>query len=102
MPPSRRLFGTDGVRGVANRDLTPELALAIGYGMSEDRRQVPNIHEPHSFNMAWVRAAEDEGMLRHRHSRTQALLVKSGRWAVTLNGGRPTASWIARAASAIR
>jgi phosphoglucosamine mutase len=25
-----RLFGTDGVRGVANRDLTPELAFAIG------------------------------------------------------------------------
>lgn len=26
----RRLFGTDGVRGVANRELTPELALSIG------------------------------------------------------------------------
>src|ERR1700710_789836 len=25
-----RLFGTDGVRGVANRDLTAELALALG------------------------------------------------------------------------
>ncbi len=25
-----RLFGTDGVRGVANRDLTPELALVLG------------------------------------------------------------------------
>ncbi|MBV8532094.1 MAG: phosphoglucosamine mutase [Candidatus Eremiobacteraeota bacterium] len=25
-----RLFGTDGIRGVANRDLTPELALQIG------------------------------------------------------------------------
>ena len=25
-----RLFGTDGVRGVANRDLTPELAFALG------------------------------------------------------------------------
>lgn len=25
-----RLFGTDGVRGVANRDLTPELALSLG------------------------------------------------------------------------
>lgn len=25
-----RLFGTDGVRGVAGRDLTPELALALG------------------------------------------------------------------------
>jgi phosphoglucosamine mutase len=30
MPGVTRLFGTDGVRGVANRDLTPELALAIG------------------------------------------------------------------------
>ncbi|MFN8122431.1 MAG: phosphoglucosamine mutase [Thermoleophilia bacterium] len=28
--PVRKLFGTDGVRGVANRDLTPELAVAIG------------------------------------------------------------------------
>ncbi len=27
------LFGTDGVRGVANRDLTPELAMAIGRGL---------------------------------------------------------------------
>ena len=32
-PPARKLFGTDGVRGVANRDLTPELALAIGRGL---------------------------------------------------------------------
>ena len=30
---TRALFGTDGVRGVANRDLTPELALAIGRGL---------------------------------------------------------------------
>ena len=30
---TRSLFGTDGVRGVANRDLTPELALAIGRGV---------------------------------------------------------------------
>ncbi|MGH2807702.1 MAG: phosphoglucosamine mutase [Actinomycetota bacterium] len=26
----KRLFGTDGVRGVANKDLTPDLALALG------------------------------------------------------------------------
>jgi quercetin dioxygenase-like cupin family protein len=63
-----------------------ELALVIGYGMSEDRRQVPSIHEPHSFNVAWVRAAEDEGLLRHRHDKAQAVLVKTGRWVVTLNG----------------
>ncbi len=30
-----RLFGTDGVRGVANRDLTPELALALARAAAE-------------------------------------------------------------------
>src|SRR5687767_9355255 len=30
MPAVAGLFGTDGVRGVANRDLTPELAFALG------------------------------------------------------------------------
>jgi phosphoglucosamine mutase len=30
MPGVTRLFGTDGIRGVANRDLTPELAMALG------------------------------------------------------------------------
>ena len=25
-----RLFGTDGVRGVANEELTPELAMKLG------------------------------------------------------------------------
>lgn len=27
---SRRFFGTDGIRGVANKDLTPELAFSLG------------------------------------------------------------------------
>lgn len=30
MPKSRRLFGTNGIRGVVNKDLTPEFALKIG------------------------------------------------------------------------
>src|SRR3954453_13988653 len=30
VPPARRLFGTDGVRGVAGDVLTPELALGLG------------------------------------------------------------------------
>jgi phosphoglucosamine mutase len=30
---ARTLFGTDGVRGVANRELTPELAMSIGRGL---------------------------------------------------------------------
>ena len=67
-----------------------DLALVIGYGMTENRRQVPSIHEPHSFNIAWVKAAAGQGVLQHRHSRTQALLIKSGRWDVTLNGDPST------------
>ncbi len=34
-----RLFGTDGVRGVANRDLTAELALALGSAAAPAARQ---------------------------------------------------------------
>ena len=30
-----RLFGTDGVRGIANRKLSPELALAMGMGVAK-------------------------------------------------------------------
>lgn len=67
-----------------------ELATAIGYGMSENRRQVPNVHEPHSFNLAWVKAEAGQGVLRHRHDKTQALLFKTGRWEVTLNGDSST------------
>lgn len=38
-----RLFGTDGVRGVANRDLTAELALALG---SAAARQLSSTGQP--------------------------------------------------------
>ncbi|KJQ54316.1 cupin domain-containing protein [Microbacterium sp. SA39] len=68
-----------------------ELATAIGYGMSENRRQVPNVTEPHSFNLAWVKAEPGQGVLRHRHDKTQALLFKTGRWEVTLNDDSTTA-----------
>ncbi len=64
-----------------------ELALVIGYGMTENRRAVPRLHEPHSFNVAWLRATPGEGVLRHRHHETQVVTVKSGRWKVTLNEG---------------
>ena len=30
-----RLFGTDGIRGLANADLTPELALAVALAAAE-------------------------------------------------------------------
>ena len=63
-----------------------ELSLAIGYGMSEDRRATPRMHEPHSFNLAWLRATPGEGLRRHRHGESQVLIVKSGIWDITVNG----------------
>ncbi|MEC5180582.1 hypothetical protein [Arthrobacter sp. CG_A4] len=64
-----------------------ELATVIGYGMTEDRDQVPPIHYPHNFNLAWLRAIKDEGILQHRHDHSQVLMGYRGTWLVTLNEG---------------
>jgi quercetin dioxygenase-like cupin family protein len=85
-----RVYSSSALLCTAVEGGAADLALVIGYGMSENRRQVPSIHEPHSFNLAWVRAAAGQGVLRHRHDQTQALLVKSGRWDITLNGDPST------------
>ena len=43
-----RLFGTDGVRGIANRELTAELAMQIGkaaaYVLTEETCYRLNLH----------------------------------------------------------
>lgn len=64
-----------------------QLSPVIGYGMVEDRRATPRLHEPHSFNLAWLRATPGEGVLTHRHPATQVLTGRSGRWTVTVNTG---------------
>jgi mannose-6-phosphate isomerase-like protein (cupin superfamily) len=63
------------------------LATVIGYGLSEDRRQVPSLTEPHSFCAAWLSATTGEGMLRHRVGVAETVTVKSGTWEVVLNDG---------------
>ena len=85
--PSDRRYSQRGLLCQSLPGGNGQLALVIGYGMSEDRRQVPRLHEPHSFNMAWLKATPGEGMLRHRHNASSTLLVKSGTWRVTLNEG---------------
>ena len=64
-----------------------QLSLVIGYGISEARRAVPRLHEPHGFSVAWLRATAGEGVLTHRHDATQVVTAKAGRWAVRLNTG---------------
>jgi len=63
------------------------LALVIGYGLAESRRAVPRLTEPHGFSVAWLQAEPGRGVNRHRHDDAQALIVRSGRWRVTLNEG---------------
>jgi len=38
--PAPRLFGTDGIRGLANREVTPELALALGSALAAELREI--------------------------------------------------------------
>ena len=41
-----KYFGTDGVRGIANKELTPELAFKLGriggYVLTKDAREIPS------------------------------------------------------------
>ena len=40
-----RIFGTDGIRGVANRELTPDLAFRLGWASAQALAEETN-HEP--------------------------------------------------------
>ncbi len=66
-----------------------ELALVVGYGLTEDRRQHPRLADPHGLALGWLRAAPGQGMNRHRFEQSQVLIVKEGRLRVTLNRRQP-------------
>ncbi|MGI8869584.1 MAG: hypothetical protein ACR2F6_12210, partial [Mycobacteriales bacterium] len=68
-----------------------QLALVIGYGISEDRFQSPWLSDPHGISLAWLRAQPGQGVGTHRIQESQVLIVKSGRLKVTLNCERPVA-----------
>jgi quercetin dioxygenase-like cupin family protein len=62
-----------------------QLALVVGYGLTEDRFQRPRLSEPHGLSLAWLRAQPGQGVGTHRIAEAQVLIVKSGRLKVTLN-----------------
>jgi len=66
-----------------------ELALVVGYGITEDRTQTPRVHNPHGFSIAWLRAEPSQGVSLHRHEESQVLMVMDGRWRITLNQDNP-------------
>ena len=64
-----------------------ELAPVIGYGMTEDRHQVPPMHRPLGFTLEWLRMPPGSSLGTHRHDDTQALLLIDGDWELTLERG---------------
>ncbi len=62
-----------------------ELALVVGWGLTQDRFQRPQLSDPHGLSLAWLRAAPGQGVGTHRIEQSQVLIVKSGRLRVTLN-----------------
>ena len=81
-----RLFGTDGVRGVANQDLTAELALALGGALHSSgevlvRGRRANLHSPGSARKAGISLVPDD---RKRNSilptRSTCGTSSAGRW----------------------
>ena len=64
-----------------------ELAPVIGYGMTEDRRQVPPMHRPLGFTLEWLRMPPGSSLGTHRHDDTQVLLLIDGDWEITLERG---------------
>lgn len=62
-----------------------QLALVVGYGLTEDRFQRPRLADPHGLSLAWLRAAGGQGVRAHRIAQSQVLIVKRGQLKVTLN-----------------
>lgn len=71
-----------------------QLALVVGYGLTEDRFQRPRLTDPHGLSLAWVRANPGQGVGRHRITGSQVLIVKTGRLKVTLNRDIPVSTEI--------
>ncbi len=69
-----------------------QLALVVGYGLTEDRFQRPRLCDPHGLALAWLRARPGQGVGVHRIVEAEVLIVKSGRLRVTLN--RETPVWV--------
>jgi len=66
-----------------------EFAAVVGFGLTEDRLQVPRLADPHGLCLGWLRAAPGSGVHFHRIAEPEVLIVKTGRLRVTLNRQAP-------------
>ena len=66
-----------------------DFAPVVGYGLSEDRVQLPRLTNPHGLCLGWLRAQPGSGMNLHRVAPPEVLIVKTGTLRVTLNRADP-------------
>lgn len=82
---SKRFFGTDGIRGIANEDLTPELVLRIGQALG-------NAFESEDDRKHTVVIGKDPRLSSYMIEYALAAALTSVGWDVILLGPMPTAS----------
>lgn len=66
-----------------------QLALVVGYGLTQNRTQRPRLSDPHGLALAWLRANPGQGVGLHRLAESEVLIVKQGRLRVTVNRTQP-------------
>ena len=63
------------------------MAPVIGFGMTEDRRQRPQIWTPHGFTLEWLQIDPGASTGPHRIAESQALILVDGDWQISYNRG---------------
>ena len=63
------------------------LAPALGFGMSEDRRQRAPVMTAQGFSVEWMRIGPGQSTGTHRLTETQVLLLAEGSWSIAFNAG---------------
>ncbi len=84
-----RMWSSRALMCTALEEGQVDLALVIGFGITEHRSQEPSIFNPHGFSLAVLRAEPGKAMLQHRVAETQVVIVRKGTWKVRLNESEP-------------
>jgi len=62
-----------------------ELAPALGFGMTEDRRHRAPVMTSQGFSVEWLRIQPGQSTGLHRIAETQVLLLAAGEWQIDFN-----------------
>lgn len=63
------------------------VAPVIGTGLSEHRKHLAPVGNPHGFSIEWLRIEPGSSTGLHRHHDSQVLMIVDGDWQIGLNRG---------------